>query len=842
MAFEGTIQEFTVSMHGNTLEYPFIEVQQGDTASRRIRIHLKTFDGADFLIPYGATAVLSVDKTDGHKVLNECEIEDSSTIIITLTSQALACPGKQLSQIYIFTDKGDIKTQKFYIHVPKAVYDQDAIKSTDEYGILQDLISRIESLDANVTTENITAALGYTPANEEDVARVRSDLIEYVFPEHYGAKGDGATDDSVAIQTAIDVADGKKLVYLAKKEYKITNGLVLNKRYTNFKCDGTIIYSGTDVAVKIGTSNIIADINSIDAQNGTAVQFDGSLAWISLCDIKIKRIRSSVIGLHLFTDTNSITYNKVNVDDIVSSEIGVYVQAEASYINENSYHLNHIQGGCSKGIYVYSDSSLAVGDGYGTNSNKFFSGSFEGISEDGCSILLENTTGNIFEKFRCAENYGKNSIVLKGITYGNTIELSNLNLTEVDISELADIKAQYSVLRTYGSRISANGKVAGLEARASSRFGITYNPSEALNSEFDVTSENFPDNVIKQVRTTIPGYIHFNDVNLKNKTFTVGYLYSGHSSLACGFPLTMKFSGTQGGLVKLVDSNGDLILDNTSGRYNYKIVSVRWSGFDMYEDTNIWDVKVLGESVEGFIDNHNDDKNAHGGLELIVANLQSQLQLANDLLTSLYTKLPSEYQRVEYIQSDGNQYLDTGVLASNHPDGLKYVFDGVITNADASIAEYMWGALNSGKRSGYPSINDTAGKFHLAIGGHTAASSVPLVIGERFKLEVTATSLDPNNATMVLNGTINATFENTATATDMPPLNITLLKANGSSATKYAQTQIYGFMMYKANGTPIRYFVPCYRVSDGVIGLYDTVNGAFYENKGTGKFTKGTNV
>ena len=189
MAFEGTLQEFTIRMHGHTLEHPYIEAQQGDTASRKVRIHLKTFDGADFLIPYGATAVLSVNKSDGHKILNECEIEDSSTVIITLTSQTIACPGIQLSQIYLFTDDWDIKTQKFYIHVPKAVYDQDAIKSTDEYGILQDLISRIESLDANVTTENITAALGYTPANEEDVARVKSDFGE-IETEVANVKGD----------------------------------------------------------------------------------------------------------------------------------------------------------------------------------------------------------------------------------------------------------------------------------------------------------------------------------------------------------------------------------------------------------------------------------------------------------------------------------------------------------------------------------------------------------------------------------------------------------------------------------------------------------------------------
>lgn len=147
MAFEGTLQEFTVSMHGNTLEHTFIEVQQGDTASRKIRVHLKTFGGSDFLIPYGATAVLSVNKSDGHKILNECEIEDSSTVIITLTSQTIACPGMQLSQIYIFTDDWDIKTQKFYIHAPKAAYDGDAIKSTDEFGVLVETLNRVKQLE-----------------------------------------------------------------------------------------------------------------------------------------------------------------------------------------------------------------------------------------------------------------------------------------------------------------------------------------------------------------------------------------------------------------------------------------------------------------------------------------------------------------------------------------------------------------------------------------------------------------------------------------------------------------------------------------------------------------------
>lgn len=60
MAFDGTIQELTVNMHGGLLQNPKIEVQQNDTASRKIKIHLKTFDNADYIIPYGATAVLCV--------------------------------------------------------------------------------------------------------------------------------------------------------------------------------------------------------------------------------------------------------------------------------------------------------------------------------------------------------------------------------------------------------------------------------------------------------------------------------------------------------------------------------------------------------------------------------------------------------------------------------------------------------------------------------------------------------------------------------------------------------------------------------------------------------------
>lgn len=49
------------------------------------------------------------------------------------------------------------------------------------------------------------------------------------------------------------------------------------------------------------------------------------------------------------------------------------------------------------------------------------------------------------------------------------------------------------------------------------------------------------------------------------------------------------------------------------------------------------------------------------------------------------------------------------------------------------------------------------------------------------------------------------------------------------------------FQIYDS-GTLVVDLVPCYRKSDGVIGMYDRVSGAFRTNVGTGTFTKGGDV
>ena len=64
---------------------------------------------------------------------------------------------------------------------------------------------------------------------------------------------------------------------------------------------------------------------------------------------------------------------------------------------------------------------------------------------------------------------------------------------------------------------------------------------------------------------------------------------------------------------------------------------------------------------------------------------------------------------------------------------------------------------------------------------------------------------------------------------------VTTVNGPTSAKCKYAK-------WYDENDNLVRYFVPCYRRSDGVIGLYDMENNLFYTNSGSGTFVKGADV
>ena len=418
----------------------------------------------------------------------------------------------------------------------------------------------------------------------------KTQVATYITPEMHGAKGNGSTDDSAAIQAAIDAAGSENIVYLAKKTYKISTGLAITHSRRKFVCDGTISYSGSGAAITIGSKNIDVSVAEIAAPNGTAVKVEGANKYIEQCNVKVGSVTSSKIGLHLRTDTISITYNRFCIDYISASEIGVYVECNASYINENWYHLGKITG-CKTGVKLYSDSSLSSTDGFGTNDNRFRSGSFEGIASDGCAIFIQNSSGNKFANFRCAENYGKNMVVIKGYSKGNDIDLSRVMLCLIDVSEHTG--GDNNIFRSAVVGDEVNGFYCGTEARLDEISGITYDSRYAKVSQ-EVGATTFENNIIVPVNRMILNSLYFSNENINGLTFTMGHVYSHTSSMSRGNPAVLVFSES-GGRVLLKDMNGDAILDNTNGEFAGKTVTIKWDGIDKTNNKNIWSIVESGK-------------------------------------------------------------------------------------------------------------------------------------------------------------------------------------------------------------------------------------------------------
>ena len=66
--------------------------------------------------------------------------------------------------------------------------------------------------------------------------------------------------------------------------------------------------------------------------------------------------------------------------------------------------------------------------------------------------------------------------------------------------------------------------------------------------------------------------------------------------------------------------------------------------------------------------------------------------------------------------------------------------------------------------------------------------------------------------------------------------------SDGSPTEVSSTLKVFSFQLYE-NETLALDFVPCYRISDGVIGMYDLVSQAFCTNADTSTtFTKGADV
>ena len=194
------------------------------------------------------------------------------------------------------------------------------------------------------------------------------------------------------------------------------------------------------------------------------------------------------------------------------------------------------------------------------------------------------------------------------------------------------------------------------------------------------------------------------------------------------------------------------------------------------------------------------------------------------------SRLPEGYQEVEYIQSSGTQYIDTG-FKPNQDTRVSLEFKAAIAPSNDWI-------LGSRKSTNVDSYGIMAGSstsvtswFGTASVSKTVTSLTNIFNLDKDKGQTTIKYADGELVTI---SNAPSDFES--------EYNLFLMNINlaGSPASAAIAGRLYSCQIYD-DGTMIRDFIPC-QDPTGVVGLYDLVGAQFYGNAGSGNFLPGPEV
>lgn len=185
--------------------------------------------------------------------------------------------------------------------------------------------------------------------------------------------------------------------------------------------------------------------------------------------------------------------------------------------------------------------------------------------------------------------------------------------------------------------------------------------------------------------------------------------------------------------------------------------------------------------------------------------------------------LPEGYTELEYIESAGTQYIDTGF----QPNQDTRVIMDVQATQDETVAYF--GARGSSSTNAFIVWELDSSQARSDYGSKRTPFSVSTLA---------RVTIDKNKNSVSINDSSLTQTEATFTT----GYNMLLLCQNtaGEVDSRKMSALLYSCQIYD-NDVLIRDYVPCQGPS-GDIGLYDTENNQFYGNAGTGTFTAGPEI
>lgn len=185
------------------------------------------------------------------------------------------------------------------------------------------------------------------------------------------------------------------------------------------------------------------------------------------------------------------------------------------------------------------------------------------------------------------------------------------------------------------------------------------------------------------------------------------------------------------------------------------------------------------------------------------------------------------YTKLDYIESTGTQFIDTGYVPKSNPrinmlatllnDDNKEVCGTSIRKTPCWVLNFEKGSIY------YRYYSDTAISAYFD------------------RLKVLGNKLDYSiGQTLSIGGTTYCTATSADFSNFSQTIRLFAARESTTSVSYYASMRLYSCQIYD-NETLVRDFVPCKNAS-GEAGLYDLVNDQFYENAGSGSFVVGADV
>lgn len=362
---------------------------------------------------------------------------------------------------------------------------------------------------------------------------------DYVTPEMFGAVGDGKTDDTNAVQQAINYSIKNSIDFVGEKNYKTTSTILIKDSMWGIGriyFIGDISYSGNECAVRIQKCSYTSIyLCGVYAKNGNGIEFYSNQDYcryveLRFCNISVK--------------------NKAIVFTLMDNSVG--------FLNENRIYGGQISGGVY-GIYADAKKSATR-----IESNKFYNIGIEGSKKISYGFyFVDDVYYTSIINPRYGEGFDKLIKTVGHIPYIQFIGNNNLNLNIVDFSS-----------ETYGHIISpiksTNGEYIDTSARIYSGIVIPTKCSRYINLN--------DENVDWSVGDYIANTYNFVLVNDKVKSIKLPPTFGNRFGLN---QFIMFFSRDASTELTIYDSEGNVILNTLENvawnkcKFTYNI-SVGW--------------------------------------------------------------------------------------------------------------------------------------------------------------------------------------------------------------------------------------------------------------------------